>query len=48
MMNLVGFCWNCLFNWYKDVVGDKGIDFSKDEVCEIVYGMLYGDWKFKY
>lgn len=47
-MDLVGFCWNCFFNWYKDVVEEKGIDLFKEDVCEIVYGMFYVDWKIKY
>jgi uncharacterized protein len=48
MMNLAGFCRNCLSNWYKDAAGEKGIDLSKDESREIVYGMPYDEWKAKY
>lgn len=48
MMNLAGFCRNCLSNWYKDAAGESGIDLSKDEAREIVYGMPYEDWKSKY
>lgn len=45
MMNLAGFCRNCLANWYRDAAVDKGIDLSKDESREIVYGMPYEDWR---
>lgn len=48
MMNLAGFCRNCLSNWYKDAAQEKGIDLSKEESREIVYGMPYGEWKAKY
>lgn len=48
MMNLAGFCRNCLSNWYKDAAEEKGIDLSKDESREIVYGMPYDEWKAKY
>ena len=45
LMNLAGFCRNCLSNWYKDAAEEKGIALSKDESREIVYGMSYDDWK---
>jgi uncharacterized protein len=45
MMNLAGFCRNCLSNWYKDAANEAGIDLSKDQSREIVYGMPYEDWK---
>ena len=48
MMNLAGFCRNCLSNWYKDAAEEKGIALSKDESREIVYGMPYDSWKEKY
>ena len=48
MMNLAGFCRNCLSNWYKDAAEEKGIALSKDESREIVYGMSYDSWKEKY
>lgn len=47
MMNLAGFCRNCLSNWYRDAAEEKGIDLSKDESREIVYGMPYEEWKAK-
>lgn len=48
MMNLAGFCRNCLSNWYRDAANEKGIDLSKDDSREIVYGMPYGTWKEKH
>jgi len=48
MMNLAGFCRNCLSNWYREAADDKGIAMSKDDAREIVYGMPYAEWKEKY
>ncbi|WP_299482808.1 DUF1244 domain-containing protein [uncultured Roseibium sp.] len=48
MMNLTGFCRNCLSNWYQDAAQDKGLDLEKADAREIVYGMPYGEWKDKY
>ncbi|CDZ40158.1 DUF1244 domain-containing protein [Neorhizobium galegae] len=45
LMNLAGFCRNCLSNWYRDAAADAGVDLSKDASREIVYGMPYEDWK---
>jgi len=45
LMNLAGFCRNCLSNWYLDAAKDKGLDLTKDESREIVYGMPYEEWK---
>lgn len=45
MMNLAGFCRNCLSNWYRDAASDAGIDLSKEASREIVYGMPNEDWK---
>ena len=45
MMNLAGFCRNCLSNWYRDAASEAGIDISKDESREIIYGMPYDEWK---
>ncbi|MEB2845701.1 DUF1244 domain-containing protein [Rhizobiales bacterium RZME27] len=45
MMNLAGFCRNCLSNWYLDAANEKGIALTKDASREIVYGMPYEDWK---
>jgi hypothetical protein len=45
LMNLAGFCRNCLSNWYRDAANGAGVDLSKDASREIVYGMPYEDWK---
>jgi hypothetical protein len=45
LMNLAGFCRNCLSNWYRDAAVASGIEMSKDQSREIVYGMPYEDWK---
>jgi uncharacterized protein len=48
MMNLAGFCRNCLSNWMKDAADSQGVAMSKDESREIVYGMPYDEWRKKY
>jgi len=48
LMNLSGFCRNCLSRWYGEAAAEKGIEMSKDAAREVVYGMPYGDWKAKY
>ena len=48
LMNLDGFCRNCLSNWYRDAAEADGIDISKEESREIVYGMPYAEWQAKY
>ncbi|MBO6757916.1 MAG: DUF1244 domain-containing protein [Roseibium sp.] len=48
MMNLAGFCRNCLSNWYQDAANAKGIDMDKASAREIVYGMPYDEWKAKH
>ena len=45
LMNLAGFCRNCLSNWLKDEADARGIAMSKDESREAVYGMPYETWK---
>jgi predicted N-formylglutamate amidohydrolase len=45
LMNLAGFCRNCLSNWYQEAASEKGVDLSKDQAREIVYGMPYETWK---
>jgi len=45
LMNLAGFCRNCLSNWYRDAAIEAGLDLSKDASREIVYGMPYEQWK---
>ena len=48
MMNLAFFCRNCLSNWYQDAAEETGIELSKEESREIVYGMPYAQWKEKH
>jgi hypothetical protein len=48
LMNLSGFCRNCLSNWYREAAEAKGIAMSKAESREIVYGMPHEEWKAKY
>ena len=48
LMNLAGFCRNCLSNWYRDAAGAAGVELSKEESREIVYGMPYAEWQAKY
>lgn len=48
MMNLAGFCRNCLSTWMSDAAKDRGLELSKDEAREIVYGMPFQEWKAKY
>ncbi|MFZ1467684.1 MAG: DUF1244 domain-containing protein [Paracoccaceae bacterium] len=44
LMNLGGFCRNCLSRWYQEAAAGRGIALSKDEARETVYGMPYADW----
>ena len=48
LMNLAGFCRNCLSKWYKEEAEKKGINVSDDEAREHIYGMPYSEWKKKY
>ncbi len=48
LMNLAGFCRNCLSNWMKDAAEAKGIAMTQDESREIVYGEPFADWKKKH
>jgi hypothetical protein len=48
LMNLAGFCRNCLSNWVKEAADQKGIPLSKDQSREAVYGMPYEEWRAKY
>ena len=45
LMNLAGFCRNCLSNWMKDAADASGVSLSKDDSREAVYGMPYAEWK---
>ena len=48
LMNLAGFCRNCLSNWMKDAADEKGVPMTKDESRETVYGMPYDEWRAKF
>lgn len=48
MMNLAGFCRNCLSKWYQAAAEEKGLDLDYEGAREIVYGMPYDAWKEKY
>ncbi|MEM8872595.1 MAG: DUF1244 domain-containing protein, partial [Pseudomonadota bacterium] len=48
MMNLTGFCRNCLSRWYQEAANEKGLEMSKDEGREAVYGMPYAEWRDLY
>ena len=48
LMNLSGFCRNCLSKWYRAAAEERGIEMSYDDAREIVYGMPYGEWKDRY
>lgn len=45
LMNLAGFCRNCLSRWYQEAANARGIEMSKDEAREMFYGMPYEAWK---
>ncbi len=48
LMNLAGFCRNCLSKWYAEAAAEKGIELDKDGSREIIYGMPFAEWKAKY
>ena len=48
MMNLAGFCRNCLSNWMKEAADAKGVALSKDQSRELIYGEPFESWKAKY
>lgn len=48
LMNLAGFCRNCLSRWYQEAAAERGMDLSKDEAREIIYGMPYEEWRTQY
>ena len=48
LMNLAGFCRNCLSNWMKDAADAEGVPMTKEESREVVYGMPYDEWRDKY
>ncbi|WLS07441.1 DUF1244 domain-containing protein [Shinella sumterensis] len=48
LMNLAGFCRNCLSNWYRDAANEAGAPLDKESSREIVYGMPYEEWRDRY
>ena len=48
LMNLSGFCRNCLSRWYSEAANENGVELNKDDAREIVYGMPHTVWKDKY
>ncbi len=48
LMNLAGFCRNCLSKWYRAAAEERGITLSYEDAREIVYGMPYEEWKARY
>ena len=48
MMNLTGFCRNCLSRWYQEAANERGIEMGKDEARAEIYGMDYVEWRHKY
>jgi hypothetical protein len=48
LMNLAGFCRNCLSNWMKDAADETGVPMTKEQSREVVYGMPYDEWRAKY
>jgi hypothetical protein len=48
LMNLAGFCRNCLANWYQEAAGERGLQLTKDGAREVIYGMPYKEWQAKH
>lgn len=48
LMNLAGFCRNCLSNWYQEAAGERGLSLSKDDARALIYGMPYKEWQQRY
>ena len=48
LMNLAGFCRNCLSRWYQEAAMENGVELSKEEAREIFYGMSMEEWKTNY
>jgi hypothetical protein len=48
LMNLAGFCRNCLADWYREAANERLLDLSKEEAREAIYGMPFEEWKAKY
>lgn len=48
LMNLAGFCRNCLAKWYRAEAGDRGVEIDYEQARELIYGMPYSDWRARY
>ena len=48
LMELAGFCRNCLSRWYQEAAAERGAELSKDEAREAIYGMPYEEWKARH
>jgi hypothetical protein len=48
MMNLAGFCRNCLSDWYREAAAEKGVEITRDAAREIIYGMPYKEWQARH
>ncbi len=48
VMNLAGFCRNCLARWYREAASERGVEVSDPDARELVYGMPYSEWKEKH
>lgn len=48
LMNMAGFCRNCLANWYQEAASERGLDLSKEGAREVIYGMSYKEWQAKH
>jgi uncharacterized protein len=48
VMDLAGFCRNCLAKWYRAAAEERGVELSDESARELIYGMPYGEWKAKY
>ena len=48
MMNLAGFCRNCLSRWYQEAANERGMEMGKEEARELFYGMTMAEWKANY
>ncbi len=48
LMNLAGFCRNCLSNWYQEAAAERGVELTKEDARERIYGMPYVEWKQRY
>jgi hypothetical protein len=48
LMNLAGFCRNCLAKWYMKAAEERGVEMNYDQAREVIYGMTYDEWKNNY